>query len=423
MIGGPPSRYVGQVLQHNGPMKDVALCIACPARGPLNPRTLPSMSTHSFLPGLLAAFVLVGCSTGNTGPQTLVPDVTVVTVGRMDVPIVAEYVGQTYGQQDVEIQARVSGILTGIHFNEGELVKAGTLLYTIDDQPIRNKVDAAAGRLAQANTQLVRMKADLDRVEPLAAMNALSRRDLDASRAAYSAAQAEVDIARAALANANIELGYTRIMAPCTGVIGASRSQVGDLVGGLSLDGVLNTISAIGGMRVRFAISEGDMLELMRLKGDSSLRFLPEARPVSLLLSDGTPYPGTGTLDFADRQVDPGTGSMLVQARFTNEAGLLRPGQYVRVRFLKNELKDALLVPQQAVIQMQNVYQLLVLKADGTVEPRRVRMGLRTGSNWVVLEGVQAGEKVAIVGSLAVKPGAPVKAQEMPWDYAAANAK
>lgn len=346
--------------------------------------------------------------------KVVVPEVSVVEAGQKTVPVYAEYVGQTYGQSDIELQPRVEGWITGIHFKEGDAVKAGQLLYTIDDVQLSNRVESAKARVSEANVLLANAKADLERVEPLAKMNALSQRELDAANANYQAQLQNVAAAKALLANAQIELGYATITAPIDGIIGVSRVQEGDYVSkGMGATPV-NTISSVGAVRVRFSISENDYLAF-RKKAEAGAT--ADKVEVELILSSGEVFPEKGKIDFADRTVDPTTGSLLVQALFENKNGLLKPGQYGKVRFKTDEVPNAILVPQQAVNQLQNIFQVYVVDDSNRVAPRPVKTGFRIGSNWVITEGLKAGEKVALLGNAVVKPKMVVQPVAKEWSY------
>jgi membrane fusion protein (multidrug efflux system) len=375
-------------------------------------------SKNSVAAAFIACTACISCKQQEAVKTAPVPSVNIVAAGQRTVPVYAEFVGQTFGQSDVEIMSRVDGWVVSMHFREGEAVKKGQLLYVIDDLPIRQRIDAANAQVAQARTMVVRNKADLDRVEPLAKMNALSQRDLDAARATYEASRSELDQANAQLNTARIELSYTRITAPVGGVIGISQVQVGDYVNRGGMGKPLNTVSSIGTIRVRFPISESEYLRFAR-KARADNADVKELRqvPVELILSDGTVYPEAGRIDLANRQVDAETGSLLVQALFENKLGLIRPGQYVKVRFKTDEFKDAVLVPQQAVNQMQSIYQVFVLNDSSKLSPRVIQPGARTGSNWIVASGLKAGEKVAVIGNAAINPKFPVKPVEIPWNY------
>lgn len=374
-----------------------------------------SLSTIILLTSL---FLPAGCKEKATSKPEVQPEVNVVAAGQKTVPVFSEFVGQTYGISDVEITTRVDGWIMSMHFKEGDMVKQGQLLYVIDDQQIRTKIDEATARLSSANSQLAKAASDLARVEPLTKMNALSKRDLDAAVAIHETATAEVEAAKAALRNAEIELGYTRITAPVSGVIGITKYQTGDYVGRGAATGSLNTISAIGDVRVRFPLSESEWLRIMKKvrEGQNHTKRLADV-PVEMILSDGTLYDEKGRLDLANREIDPETGSIIVQAVFSNKKGLIRPGQFVKTRIKTDEYANAVLVPQQAVNQLQSIYQVFMLDDSNHVKPKVVKVGARVGSNWIITEGLQAGEKIAVVGNALLSPGATVKPVAMPWDY------
>jgi membrane fusion protein (multidrug efflux system) len=361
---------------------------------------------------------LFSCKEKKQEAELVSPSVNIVEAGQRTVPVYTEYIGQTYGISDVQILTRVQGWILGIHFKEGDMVKKGQLLFTLDDAEIRNRIDAATAQLARANSLLAKAASDLSRVEPLVKMNALSQRELDAAVAIRNSARAEVDAANASLSNAKVEFSYTRILAPISGIIGINKYQVGDLVNPTSLGGTLNTVSAVGEMRIRFPISESEYLRFVkRIRADSSALKKLSQVPVELVLGDGTVYFEKGRIDLTNRQVDPQTGSLLVQAVFANDQRILRPGQYVKVRFQTDIFPNAILVPQQAVGQLQSIYQVFVLNDSSKVNPRVVKVGARVGDNWIIEDGLKAGEKVALVGSAVINPGIPVKPVMMKWNY------
>jgi membrane fusion protein (multidrug efflux system) len=362
-----------------------------------------------FVPAML----LSGACNNKKATVEIIPDVNVVAAVARDVPVYSEYVGQIYGQSDIDIQPRVEGWITAINFKEGDQVKQGQLLYTIDEIQLSNRVASAEANVAEAQVLLAKAKADLDRVEPLAKMNALSQRDLDASKASYDAQGQKLEIAKAMLRNSQVEMGYAHITAPISGVIGVSKVQVGDYVSRGGGKNIINSISAVGAMRVRFSISENDYLSF---RGKAKKGATKEEIVVQMLLGDGTLYPENGKIDFADRSIDPATGSLLVQAVFQNSSGTLKPGQYAKIRFITDKLSNAVLVPQQAINQLQNIYQVFVVDG-GKIKPRPVETGIRIGSNWVITKGLNAGEKVAMIGNAVVKPDMAVKPVDMPWDY------
>lgn len=365
------------------------------------------------------AFLLLGivsCKEQKQVEEQVAPEVMTVSVIQKTVPVYGEYVGETYGKADVAINAQIDGTIVGIHFTEGNYVQKGQLLYTLDDETLRNKYSQAEARYAQANTMMVRAKSDLERVEPLATMKALSQRELDAAKAAYQAAKSEVDVAEGALKNAKIDLGDAKIQAPISGIIGFSKLQVGDHVSRLNLGEPLNMVSSVDEIRVRFTISEDEYLEYIRRFKYHRGFMVTDKIPVTLILSDGSFYDQTGSINITNRQIDPTTGSFLIQAVFPNPKGLLRPGQFVRVRLQKDLYPDAIVVPQQAINQLQNKYQVFVVDDSSKLQPKLVTVGNRVGSNWIVKEGLKAGEKVAIIGSMMLRPAMQVRSKKLSWN-------
>jgi membrane fusion protein (multidrug efflux system) len=370
-----------------------------------------SMKTIFYLFSFL---LLVACG-GAEQKLQLVPEVNIVAVGQYDIPVFSEYVGQVLGQSDIALRPRVEGWITAIHFKEGDNVKQGDLLYTIEDIQLQNNVASAQAKLTEAEAMYQKAKSDLDRIEPLVAANALSQRDLDAARAYYQAQKENVNSATAMKSNAQIEQGYSRITAPISGIIGISKVQVGDYVSRSFADNSINTISATASVRVRFSITENEFLTFKKrreAKGPTK-----DSIEISLLLSDGTLYPEIGKVDFADRSIDPQTGTLMIQAIFKNDSKLLRPGQYVKVRFKSDEMKQAIVIPQQAINQLQSVFRVFVLNDSNQIIPRMVKVGPRNGSNWVIAEGLNASDKVAVLGNAIVKPKMVIKPVNMPWNY------
>lgn len=366
--------------------------------------------------GSFTSLLFLSCKEKKAEVMVVSPEVNIVSVGQKTVPVFSEYVGEIFGQEDIQIQSRVDGWITSIHFKEGDLVKKGQLLYTVDDLPVKNRIDQAQAKLAESVTNRVKNKSELDRVEPLTAMHALSQRDLDAAKAAYQASISQVEAAEAALRNAKIELEYTHITSPITGVIGISKVLVGDYIGKFSIS-PLNTVSSIGTMRVRFSISEDEYLKFAKAKSNTDHKILQNQLAVQLVLSDGTVYPETGTISLSNRQIDPATGSLLIQAVFPNPQNLLRPGQYAKIRLQTDLYKDAILVPQQAVNQIQNIYQVFVVNDSNMVRPTVIKIGKRVGSNWIVEGGLPMGAKIAIIGSAVVNPTVAIKPTLISWNY------
>jgi membrane fusion protein (multidrug efflux system) len=364
--------------------------------------------------GLIASlsFLLFACGEkqATEAPAPPAPDVSVVETKAQDVPLFLEFVGQTGGLKDIAIRARVEGFLEGLHFQEGGAVKKGDLLYTLESQPFEEKVAARMSGVAEEKTMLAKAKGDLDRIKPLAEINAVSKSDLDEAVAAYEARISSLEAARATLRAAKIELGYTKIYSPIDGIIGKSQAKVGDFVGRDPNPVILNTVSQVDTILVTFFITETQYLEIARHLAK------PEPEPVDsddanleLILIDGSVYAHKGKPDFVDREVDTTTGAMLVQASFTNPERLLRPGQFVRVRARSRVVKDGILIPQRCVMELQGLHNVYVVNADNTAEIREITVGPKVGSNWLITAGLKPGERVVYEGLQKVRDGAAVK--------------
>jgi membrane fusion protein, multidrug efflux system len=366
----------------------------------------------NYVWALLAALVIVACS---KQAETVAPPpvkVNVVTAVQQDVPVYEEFVAQVYGESDVDIRSRVEGWVTSVNFKEGSAVKKGDLLYTIDDIQYKTQVDRAMSDLASAKTEMVRAQNELNRVKPLAEMNALSKQDLDNSTAAYEAAIAKVNAAEASLQNAKIEIGYTRVYAPFNGVVGISNLRVGDYASRAGASSVLTTISSIGGVRVRFQISEREYLRIAQMSQEE----LSSARKnIQLILADGSLYSEKGEVNFADREIDPKTGTLTIEALFPNPKGLLRPGLFVKTRVLLSTVKDAILVPQRAVFQLQSLSQVFTVTDSSTLKVTVVEAGSKIGDAWIINKGLKAGDKVAVIGTASLTPNSKIEVVNVKW--------
>ncbi|MBW2571645.1 MAG: efflux RND transporter periplasmic adaptor subunit [Deltaproteobacteria bacterium] len=339
------------------------------------------------------------------------PDITVVVTQAKDVPIYQEFVGQIYGFKDIAIRARVEGFLEGIHFEEGSRVEKGSLLYTLESQPFEADVAAKMSRVAEAKTMLAKAKSDLDRIEPLAKEKAVSESDLDSAVAQYDASIESVKASEANLRAANIQLGYTKIYSPIFGIIGKTKAKVGDFVGRSPNPVILNTVSRIDTVLVEFFITETQYLQVARRFISQSGSTHPNTGEASLelILADGSLYEEKGKPQFIDRNVDPTTGAILVQASFPNPQELLRPGQFAKVKALVAVVKDGILIPQRCVMELQGRFSVYVVGEGDKVETREVKAGPKIKQFWLIIEGLKPGENVVYEGLQKVKAGAVVK--------------
>jgi membrane fusion protein (multidrug efflux system) len=306
----------------------------------------------------------------------------------------------------------VEGFLEGIHFEEGMPVQKGQHLYTIDPQPFLAKEAEALGNLAEAKTILVKAKADLDRIRPLAEINAVSKADLDFAVAQYGAAEASVEAAEAALRAARIQLGYTKMYSPLNGIIGRTEAKIGDFVGREPNPVVLNTVSNIETVQVRFFLTEDEYIFLTRYFDPDDFREERSERKrdnLTLVLSDGSIHPQKGTVDFVDRSVDPRTGSILIQASFPNPRQALRPGQFARVELEFEMVRDALLLPQRCITELQGQQSVFIVDENNVVEFRQVEAGVTRDGLWLIESGLQPDEQVVFEGLQKVRSGMTVK--------------
>ena len=360
-------------------------------------------------------FLTIGLVMGCTKKEEIVlppVKVNVVKAIQKDVPIYEEFVAQVYGESDVDIRARVEGWVTSVNFKEGSFVKKGDLLYIIDDIQYKNRVDQVRSQLTATQTEMVRAEGELSRVKPLADMNALSKQDLDNAKAKFEASQAQVRAAEASLENAKIEYGYTKVYAPFDGLVGISNFRVGDYVTRSGTTSVLTTISSIGAVRVRFQISEREYLRLTQMTTEE----LETAKKnVHLIMADGSLYAESGEVDFADREVDPKTGTLTIEARFPNPKGILRPGLFVKSRVLIKTFAGAILVPQRAVMQLQHISRVFTVTDSSTVKAIPVETGPKSGDGWIITKGINAGDRIAIVGSASLTPDAKIEIVEQKW--------
>ena len=342
----------------------------------------------------------------------LVPEVEVIQVIQKDIPLKGEWVGTTDGLVNATIRAQVTGYLIRQDYNEGDLVKKGQVLFEIDPRPFKAALNQAQGILAQMEALYENARANLARVKPLVALNALSKKDLDDAVASESSAKAQVLTARAAVENTRLNLSFTKITSPIDGMAGLARAQVGDLVGPTVQGGELTTVSTINPIKVYYTINEQAFTRLMRrVKSEAAGLEAMKSLRRQLILSDGSLYPHAGEFYAIDRQVDVRTGTIRVAALFPNPAYQLRPGQFVKVRVLTETKKGALLVPQRAVLELQDGYQVAVVGSDDKVEMRPVKPGERVGSLWIIDEGLKPGERVVAEGLQKVKQGVVVKAR------------
>jgi membrane fusion protein (multidrug efflux system) len=365
---------------------------------------------------VVLALLLSACDSSQKAASEMPPLAVRVTQSSVqDVPLTVEMVGTTMGAQDVPIRTRVEGYVESMEFTEGTFVKKGDMLYTIDAQPFQAKLVAAQSELAGAQTNHVRTQSDLARIRPLAEINAVSEQDLDSAVAQEAAARSSVNASEANVELAEIELSYTRIKAPIAGLIGLTKAKPGEFVGRDPNPVVLNMISDINPIHVRFSISEREYLILarhysMRAGGADDVNTRRSAN-LALLLADGTEHSEMGSIIASAQAISAETGTYTLEASFPNPKRVLLPGQFARIRAQYREIKDAVVIPRKAVIEMQGRFRVFTVNQQNQVEAVEIELGPAIGNSVVVDSGLEGGESIIVEGLQKVRPGMQVNPQ------------
>lgn len=366
--------------------------------------------TRSSAPLVAALALAAACSRGGDQPAFTPPppEVTVVAVAPRTVTLPYELTARVEGSREVEVRARVAGILLRRAYDEGRPVRQGQLLFEIDPAPYRAEVQAARAVLAEAEAARARAEREVARLEPLLAERATSRKSFDDAVSEAELARAGVLVARARLDRAELDLGYTRVTAPIAGLSSRAEHSEGSLVEPGD-DGLLTRLSQIEPIWVRFSLPDRTLLELRRGIADGSIVSpAPTALEIELVLADGSLHPERGRVNFADSRIDAATGAVDLRAELPNAGGTLVPGQFVRARILGVTRPDALVVPQRAVLQGQAGKFVYVVAAGDVAEMRPVEVGGWVGDDWIVASGLVAGDRVVVDGTAKVQPGATV---------------
>jgi membrane fusion protein (multidrug efflux system) len=341
------------------------------------------------------------------------PEVTAVAVAPRDIPITLEYVGRTEGVREVEVRSRVNGILQRWNYTEGSHVKAGQSLFTIDPAPFQAVVAQAEADQASAKARVAQAQRDLERLKPLLDQGMVSRKAYDDAIAADEVAKAQLQGTDATLRKARLDLAYTRVEAPISGVTSRALKSEGSLVEAQNT--LLTTISQIDPVRVIFSMSEGERLKFNEQAAAGKLRMPRNNRfAVTVVLPDGSTSERSGVVEFSDIRVDPATGTTEFRAVIPNPDRRVRPGQFVRVTLRGAQHVQALAVPQRAVLEGPQGKMVLVVDDKGMAQPRPVQVGNWAGEEWVISEGLKPGERVIVDGVVKARPGAPVKIAETP---------
>ncbi|MGL6152799.1 MAG: efflux RND transporter periplasmic adaptor subunit [Aeromonas sobria] len=383
---------------------------------------VPNAGRNNYKRSLLTLALIGGLSAcGDDATQTAqsMPAVPVVVAEATltDVPLTTEMVGETAGFREIDVRSRVSGILLKRTYVEGQPVTAGQELFVIDPEPYKVALEQAKGSLAQEQARLNKARADRDRIIPLFKRQVVSRKDYDDTIANYEGAIASLQAVQAKVKEAELNLSYTQVTAPIDGMASKSSQSEGSLISTSGDNGLLTTITQFDPLYVNFSYSEQD-----RLNFDNSVKKgMIEAIDATnwrthIRLADGSLYPEAGKLNFSDNRVDPQTGTIRARAIFDNKDGVLLPGQFVRMTIDLGLRKNAIVVPQRAIVQSQADRMMMVVDADNKVLPRPVTLGATVNSGVLIESGLQAGERYIVEGLMKARPGAvvkPVSADEM----------
>jgi RND family efflux transporter MFP subunit len=383
-----------------------------------------SQRVRTFLPSRIAQIIaaallcLTGCKNKAQKHALPPPTVEVTTVAQSDVPIYHDWIGVLDGFVNAHIRAQVTGYLQSQSYKEGDPIKKGDLLFEIDPRPFKALLDQAKGQLAQAEAKLGKTELDVKRYGPLVKDRAISQEEYDDAVQANLEAQAAVVAAKAQVEQAEVNLGFTRIISPIDGTASIATGQIGDLVGPGS--GELTTVSTVDPIKVYFNVTEQAYINFTRLFETESNRYERLRKlEIQLVLADGGVYPLKGNIYAADRQVSPTTGALRVAALFPNPNYVLRPGQFGRVHIKFDLANGALLIPQKAVSELQGSFQVAVVNSENKVHIQPVRVGERFGAQWIIQEGLHPGDRIIVEGIQKVREGTLVNTTNAPPDMPA----
>jgi len=368
----------------------------------------PVLHIRFLTAGIIVAFFLFpACKAEKKAAAPPPPVVSVITVSTKDVPVASEYVAQTQSSHLVNIHARVSGFLDRRLYTEGLLVKEGQILFQMDPKPFQVQLDQAKAALVKQEAALQTAHLNLERIKPLASQNALSKRDLDDATGQYESAAAAVEQAKAQVESAKLNLSYTTITSPVTGVSSSAQQTDGTYIS--AQNSLLTTVAVLSPIWVNFSLSENEMQRYRSAISRGLVRApRDENYEVEVILSDGSLFPHTGRITFAEPSYNTQTGTFLLRASVNNPDGILRPNQFVRVRVKGAVILKSVLVPQRAVQQGSKGHFVWVVDKEGKAEQRPVVVGDWHGDDWFIFEGLSAGEQVVVDGALTLHPGIPV---------------
>jgi membrane fusion protein (multidrug efflux system) len=401
-----------------GPAVLAKLLRTCALRVPFHRRRLlHKLKAAGVITGAFVLLAVAGCDKKDAAPPPMPPEVEVTNVVQRDVPIYQEWVAQLNGPVNADITPKVQGYLIKKVYADGFFVRKGQLLYEIDSRPLVASLDQAKAQVAQAVAQQTEAENNVARDRPLAEQHAIPQKQLDTDISSLAATTAQVNAAKANMVQAELNLSWTKVTSPIDGLAGTSISNVGDLVGTTTK---MTVVSQVNPIRAYFNISESDYLSrasmISRLIRGGNSKNVPLT--VEFIQADGDIFPAKGKIVLLNREVATQTGTIQLAAEFPNKDGILRPGGFGTIRMETGTVKDALLIPQAAVIEVQSLYQVVVVGPDNKATFRPVKVGKRVGPDWIITDGLKPGERVIVQGFLKVREGTPVSTKP----YVAASA-
>ena len=352
----------------------------------------------------LLAFLLAACKTKEAPPPAAPPTVDIAEVAQQDVPVYRDWVAQLTGRTNADITPKVQGYLLVQNYRDGFFVKKDQLLFEIDSRPFVAALDQAKAQVAVAKANLSEADTNVARDTPLAQQNAIPQKQLDTDLATQAAAVAQLDAAKAQMTQAELNLSWTKVYAPFDGIAGVAAVGIGDLVGPGTK---LTVMSLVDPIRANFNISESDYLDYASRisRAIRSKELSMSTMPVEFIQTNGDVYPQKGSISLVNREVTSQTGTIQIAADFPNKESILRPGGFGSIRIETGINRNAMVIPQQAVIEVQSMFQVVVITPDNKVHFRPVKLGARVGSKWIVEDGLKPGEKVVVQGFMRLRDG------------------
>jgi RND family efflux transporter MFP subunit len=401
-------------------LPSLARCLTSPWKTKISPTSSPQLRRTLTVLSLLLVLSCAACNKKDGRREAPIPDVKVADVLQEDVPLYQEWVAQLNGPVNADITPKVQGYLLSQDYVNGSFVKKGQLLFKIDPRPFQAALDQAKADVERAVSSLTKATNDVQRDTPLAAQYAVPQKQLDDDIANQASSKAQLAAAQAQQQQSELNLGWTKVFSPVDGIAGVANSQVGDLVGTATK---MTTISQIDPIWAYFNISESLYLsvapQISRFLQRSEVR---SAVPVEFIQANDVAYPLRGRIIFVNREITAGTGTIQLAAAFQNRDGILRPGGFGRVRVQTGTSRNALLVPQPAVIEVQSQYQVIVVGSEDKATVRPVKVGDRVGPNWIIIDGLKPGERVVVEGIQKVQTYA-AQAPELTKDGIPVSAK